>query len=108
MPDFRVSGRTVFVNRYDGLRNPSVFNRKFAVAVLGAGHGGLALAGYLAQQGHRVALWNRSPEPLAPVAELGGICLTMPGSTTASPTFQLAIAPCGSGTIKVSPVYAGS
>jgi NADPH-dependent glutamate synthase beta subunit-like oxidoreductase len=30
------------------------------VAVLGAGHGGLALAGYLSQHGHRVALWNRS------------------------------------------------
>jgi hypothetical protein len=34
--------------------------------------------------------------------------VTMPGSTTASSTFQLAIGPCGSGTIKVSPVYAGS
>ena len=32
----------------------------------------------------------------------------MPGATTASPTFQLAIAPCSNGTIKVSPVYAGS
>ncbi|HEX4434898.1 MAG TPA: DUF4232 domain-containing protein [Acidimicrobiales bacterium] len=33
---------------------------------------------------------------------------TMPGATTASPTFQLAIGPCGNGTIRVSPVYAGS
>jgi Protein of unknown function (DUF4232) len=34
--------------------------------------------------------------------------VTMPGATTASPSFQLAIAPCGNGTIRVSPVYAGS
>jgi hypothetical protein len=34
--------------------------------------------------------------------------VTMPGATTASPTFQLAIGPCSNGTIRVSPVYAGS
>ena len=34
--------------------------------------------------------------------------VTMPGSTTGSPSFQLAIGPCGNGTIRVSPVYAGS
>jgi hypothetical protein len=34
--------------------------------------------------------------------------VTMPGSTTASSTFQLAIGPCNDGTIRVSPVYAGS
>ncbi len=34
--------------------------------------------------------------------------VTMPGSSTASPAFQLAIGPCGNGTIRVSPVYAGS
>ena len=34
--------------------------------------------------------------------------VTMPGSTTASPTFQLAIAPCSNGAIRVSPVYASS
>jgi opine dehydrogenase len=53
------------------------------VAVLGAGHGGLALAGYLARRGHRVALWNRSPGRIAPVASLGGIRLTSPGSAEA-------------------------
>jgi opine dehydrogenase len=55
-----------------------VLSSKFSVAVLGAGHGGLALAGYLAQHGHRVALWNRSPERVAPVAALGGTRLTLP------------------------------
>jgi hypothetical protein len=34
--------------------------------------------------------------------------VTMPGSTAASSTFQLAIGPCNNGTIRVSPVYAGS
>jgi opine dehydrogenase len=57
--------------------------RKNSVAILGAGHGGLALAGYLAQQGHRVALWNRSAERVAPVAALGGIHLSRPGAAPA-------------------------
>ncbi|HWD53915.1 MAG TPA: DUF4232 domain-containing protein [Acidimicrobiales bacterium] len=30
---------------------------------------------------------------------------TMPGATTPSPTFALSIAPCGNGTIRVSPLY---
>src|SRR5689334_22901611 len=51
-----------------------------SLAILGAGHGGLALAGLLARHGHRVALWNRSPNRVAPVAALGGIHLTLPGS----------------------------
>jgi Domain of unknown function (DUF4232) len=45
-------------------------------------------------------------ETSCPTSEAASV--TMPGSTTASPTFQLAIAPCGHGTIKVSPVYAGT
>lgn len=51
-----------------------------SVAILGAGHAGLALAGFLSHQGHRVTLWNRSPERVAPVACLGGIRLTLPGA----------------------------
>lgn len=42
-------------------------------AVLGAGHGGLALAAQLALHGVPVRLWNRSPARLAPVSALGGI-----------------------------------
>jgi len=34
--------------------------------------------------------------------------VTMPGATTPSSTFALAIAPCSNGTIRVSPVYASS
>jgi opine dehydrogenase len=54
-----------------------------SVAVLGAGHGGLALAGYLSQRGHHVALWNRSPERVEAVAARGGIVLTSPGPVSA-------------------------
>jgi opine dehydrogenase len=56
-------------------------NRSYSVAVLGAGHGGLALAGYLGVQGHEVALWNRSPERIAAVAALGGVHVSSPGSS---------------------------
>ena len=45
-------------------------------------------------------------ETSCPTSESAAV--TMPGSTTASSTFQLAIGPCNSGTIRVSPVYAGS
>lgn len=45
-------------------------------------------------------------ETSCPTSESASV--TMPGATTASATFQLAIGPCGNGTIKVSPVYAGS
>jgi opine dehydrogenase len=50
-----------------------------SVAVLGAGHSGLALAGYLSLQGYRVAVWNRSWARVAPIAARGGIELTLPG-----------------------------
>jgi hypothetical protein len=45
-------------------------------------------------------------ETSCPTSESASV--TMPGSTTASPTFQLAIGPCNNGTIKVSHIYAGS
>ena len=68
----------------------SMLNRKLSVAVLGAGHGGLAVAGYLAQQGHLVALWNRSEERILPVAETRGIHLTSPGADTVHAPIALA------------------
>ena len=55
--------------------------RTRSVAVLGAGHGGMALAGALAQRGHRVALWNRTLERIDAVRERGGLRLTLPGAT---------------------------
>lgn len=44
-------------------------------AVLGAGHGGLALAGYLGARGLSVRLWARNPHSLSGVAERGGVQL---------------------------------
>ncbi len=44
-------------------------------AVLGAGHGGLAMAGHLALMGFEVRLYNRSPERLLPIKMTGGITL---------------------------------
>jgi opine dehydrogenase len=69
-----------------------VLTRKFSVAILGAGNGGLALAASLSQCGHRVALWNRSPERITPVAALGGVRLTSPGS--AETLAPIALATC--------------
>jgi opine dehydrogenase len=65
---------------------------KSSVTILGAGHGGLALAGYLARQGHRVALWSRSPGRIFPIAAVGGIELGLPGSAT--DFTALAVATC--------------
>ena len=45
------------------------------VAVIGAGHGGQAMAAYLGLLGFRVALYNRSAAPLEPIAAQGGIHL---------------------------------
>jgi opine dehydrogenase len=42
-------------------------------AVLGAGHGGLAMAGHLALMGFEVRLFNRTPERLEPIRRRGAI-----------------------------------
>jgi len=44
-------------------------------AVLGAGHGGLAMAGHLALMGFRTSLWNRSTERVDHVNDRGGVDL---------------------------------
>jgi opine dehydrogenase len=84
-----------------------MLERPLSVAVLGAGHGGLALAGRLAHQGHRVALWNRSPERIDPVARLGGIRVKAPDRTTsfgpvATATTDLGLALAGARRILVT------
>jgi len=48
----------------------------FPVAVLGAGHGGLAMAGHLALMGHKVNLFNRGEERLWGVKSSGTIEIT--------------------------------
>ncbi|MGQ9586983.1 MAG: NAD/NADP octopine/nopaline dehydrogenase family protein [Thermoplasmata archaeon] len=47
--------------------------RKPTFAVLGAGHGGLAMAGHLAFMGFPTRLWNRSRERADHVSDRGGI-----------------------------------
>jgi opine dehydrogenase len=46
------------------------------IAVLGAGHGGLAMAGHLALMGHRVNLFNRGEERLWGVKSSGAVEIT--------------------------------
>lgn len=55
------------------MKNHNTDKPKFAV--LGAGHGGLAMAGHLALMGFDVALYNRSEERLWGVKSMGGIAL---------------------------------
>lgn len=43
------------------------------VTIIGAGAGGASAAAELAQAGHDIALWNRSPETLVPFQRIGGI-----------------------------------
>jgi len=43
--------------------------------VLGAGHGGLAIAGHLGSMGFPVRIWNRHPRSLDDVATMGGVIL---------------------------------
>lgn len=45
-------------------------------AVLGAGHGGYAMAADLTLAGHEVNLFNRSPEPIEAIRKRGGIEIT--------------------------------
>ncbi len=56
-------------------RHLTRFRRELRFAVLGAGHGGQALAGYLARRGFPVRLYNRTPDKLAAIRERGGIAL---------------------------------
>ncbi|MEW6723316.1 MAG: NAD/NADP octopine/nopaline dehydrogenase family protein [Bacillota bacterium] len=51
-------------------------NRKPNVTVLGAGHGGQAMAAHLALKGYPVVLWNRTPQSLEAIRLRGGIRVT--------------------------------
>jgi opine dehydrogenase len=79
LPFIRSNSPVPFFNRYS-TRRPSLKKQQLGVAILGAGHGGLALAGYLARLGHRVNLWNRSEARIADVQARGGIQLSLPGA----------------------------
>ncbi len=49
---------------------------KLKIAVLGAGHGGLAMAGHLSLMGYKVNLYNRGEERLWGVKSSGTIEVT--------------------------------
>lgn len=49
------------------------------ISVLGAGHGGTAMAAHLTLLGFPVSLYNRSEERLAPIRAQGGLQLSGPG-----------------------------
>lgn len=57
------------INKSTGLEAPRF-------CVLGAGHGGMAMAGHLGLMGYQVNLYNRSESRLTPVSLSGGIELT--------------------------------
>jgi opine dehydrogenase len=48
---------------------------KFPITVIGAGHGGKAMAAHLALMGFPTTLYNRTPDHIAAIRELGGIDL---------------------------------
>lgn len=50
-------------------------SEKFNITVVGAGHGGKAMAAHLALMGFPTTLYNRTPENVAAIKELGGIFL---------------------------------
>lgn len=52
-----------------------MWTRRRTWAVIGAGHGGQALAAYLALKGEKTSLYNRTPEKLEGVRAQGGIRL---------------------------------
>ncbi|MBE9565631.1 MAG: hypothetical protein IMF16_02650, partial [Proteobacteria bacterium] len=47
--------------------------KRLTFAVLGAGHGGMAMAGHLGIMGFRVNLFNRTPARLEPIKRRGAI-----------------------------------
>jgi len=53
----------------------AMWTKRKTWAVIGAGHGGQALAAYLALKGEKVSLYNRTPERLDGIRRLGGIHL---------------------------------
>lgn len=54
----------------------SIFRLCLNVCVIGAGNGGVAMAGHLGLKGHRVTLYSRTEEKLIPVRQAGGITLS--------------------------------
>lgn len=54
----------------------SFLRPKLSVCIIGAGNGGVAMAGHLGLKGHRVRLYSRDEAKLAPVRKARGITVT--------------------------------
>ncbi len=67
-----------------------------------SGHGGLFLAANIAQKGHTVKLWNRSPERIAEVKRIGGI-LVQTGTQKPEGSTVIMV-PISSATIEIADV----
>ena len=52
-------------------------NEKTRFTIVGAGHGGKAMAAHLASMGFEITLYNRTPENIAAIKELGGLDLVL-------------------------------
>lgn len=63
---------------------------KYKIAILGAGNGGMAFAGYLSQKGHSIRLWNRTPERILSLYKNKQITLT--GAFSSRSTIDLVTA----------------
>ncbi len=50
-------------------------DKKTNFTVIGAGHGGKAMAAHISQMGFDTTLFNRTPERIAAIKELGGLDL---------------------------------
>ena len=61
-------------------RKDSFMSEKMRFTVIGAGHGGKSMAAHLALMGFPTTLYNRTPEHIAAIKELGGIDLECEGS----------------------------
>lgn len=54
----------------------SFLRPKLSVTIIGAGNGGVAMAGHLGLKGHRIRLYSRDEAKVAPVRAAGGITVT--------------------------------
>src|SRR5690625_2561561 len=54
----------------------SFLRPKLTVSIIGAGNGGVAMAGHLGLKGHRVRLYSRDEGKVSPVRKAGGIIVT--------------------------------
>jgi glycerol-3-phosphate dehydrogenase len=65
------------------------FEKDLQIAVIGAGHGGKAMAADLAARGYAVRLYNRSYPNIEEIAVRGGIELTLEDGQRCSGSLQL-------------------